>query len=335
MSSMKSVADCDMNQKKTSSQILCRRLLMSPGQRLWRCVVKKPLQVLSQSIEKKRYPSPWQRLLTCQEANLRICHLLQQQHPCLIGRIGHTEGRIVGEYLFRNSAYSRTTLKQAHQNAGIFPVSHEVLDRCASIYFDAIGQADLLGFWQTTYQARILAECHPEVPLGPLSSLEPYLHENPWSAALRGRRVLVVHPFAKSISSQYLLRRSCLFANVDVLPEFHVQVLAAPQTIAPLTAGYTTWLHALDHLVDNVLACEFDIALLGCGAYGLPLGAAIKRAGKQAVHLGGALQIMFGIRGRRWEQNPDISLLMNESWMRPFPEETPSSASLVEEGCYW
>lgn len=42
---------------------------------------------------------------------------------------------------------------------------------------------------------------------------------------------------------------------------------------------------------------NFDTAIIGCGAYGMPLAAQIKNAGRQAIHLGGAVQLLFGIKG--------------------------------------
>ena len=85
----------------------------------------------------------------------------------------------------------------------------------------------------------------------------------------------------------------------------------------------------------QVDAMDFDIAILGCGAYGLPLAAHIKRIGKKAVHMGGASQILFGIRGKRWEDHPVISKLFNEHWARPDENETPTNSKNVEDGCYW
>ena len=49
---------------------------------------------------------------------------------------------------------------------------------------------------------------------------------------------------------------------------------------------------------------DFEIAIIGAGAYGLPLGAFIKKIGRQAIHLGGATQILFGVRRARWEVDP-------------------------------
>jgi glycerol-3-phosphate dehydrogenase len=51
---------------------------------------------------------------------------------------------------------------------------------------------------------------------------------------------------------------------------------------------------------------DYDVALIGCGAYGLPLASHVKRKGKQSIHLGGGLQLLFGIKGKRWDDNPEV-----------------------------
>ena len=46
------------------------------------------------------------------------------------------------------------------------------------------------------------------------------------------------------------------------------------------------------------------VALLGCGAYGMPLGAFIKDGLKKpAIHVDGVLQLLFEIKGKRWDEN--------------------------------
>jgi phytoene dehydrogenase-like protein len=85
----------------------------------------------------------------------------------------------------------------------------------------------------------------------------------------------------------------------------------------------------------QINALDFDVAIIGAGAYGLPLAAHIKRLGKKAIQLGGATQILFGIRGRRWDRMPFFQGLYNEHWVRPLPEETPLNFQSVEDGCYW
>ena len=80
---------------------------------------------------------------------------------------------------------------------------------------------------------------------------------------------------------------------------------------------------------------DFDTAIIGCGAYGLPLAAKLKAAGKQAIHMGGATQILFGVKGRRWVDNPRAGLTFNEEWVYPLESETPKNCNVVENHCYW
>ena len=93
----------------------------------------------------------------------------------------------------------------------------------------------------------------------------------------------------------------------------------------------------------EILAIDFDVALLGCGAYGFPLAAGIKKAGRQAVYMGGVLQILFGILGRRWDgsrfggiEHMDESLkrYYSDAWIYPL-EQRPADADKVEYGPYW
>jgi acyl-CoA synthetase (AMP-forming)/AMP-acid ligase II len=46
---------------------------------------------------------------------------------------------------------------------------------------------------------------------------------------------------------------------------------------------------------------QFDFAVVGAGAYSLLLLKFIKEMGVPCVHLGGQTQLLFGIRGKRWE----------------------------------
>ena len=162
-----------------------------------------------------------------------------------------------------------------------------------------------------------------------LDDLQPYHHADPWSEALAGKTVLVIHPFTKSIQAQYQ-KRSLLFDDPRVLPDFELKTITAVQSIAYNTSSvYSTWFDALDHMCDQMTSTAFDVAIIGCGAYGFPLAAFAKRLGKQAIHLGGATQLLFGIKGKRWGE------IGNEHWTRPLTEEHPQGFDKVEGGCYW
>ncbi len=80
---------------------------------------------------------------------------------------------------------------------------------------------------------------------------------------------------------------------------------------------------------------EYDVVLIGVGANSLPLCRIAKELGKVAIHLGGALQMMFGIRGVRWDTMPFFVENYNEFWKYPDNDETPEGAIAIEGACYW
>ena len=75
--------------------------------------------------------------------------------------------------------------------------------------------------------------------------------------------------------------------------------------------------------------------LIGTGASSLPLIAHAKKRGKKAIHLGGPLQLLFGIKGGRWSNGDIGKYFYNEHWISPSTEETPEKYKNIEGGCYW
>ena len=119
------------------------------------------------------------------------------------------------------------------------------------------------------------------------------------------------------------------------MPEFKLEVIQAVQSLGTTQTEFETWFDAYDFMCSEIKNKDFDIAIIGAGAYGLPLASFVKSLGKKSVHLGGATQLLFGIKGKRWDNDPLISLLVNEYWTRPSNEETPAKENLLEDGCYW
>ncbi len=228
-----------------------------------------------------------------------------------------------------------TATKEAMgRNAGFFPVTDSLLDRFAERMLQDSAQLDVIGIWGTMKAERAFYTSYCQsAKWTDLPNLEPYFHAEPWSMALEGKKVLVIHPFEASIQQNYQ-HRKVLFP-FPILPDFELKTLKAVQSIAHKKTGFATWFDALDHMCEQIDTISYDLAIIGAGAYGLPLAAHMKRSGKQAVHLGGATQILFGIRGRRWDTHPIISSFFNAHWTRPSEKETPEGFAKIENGCYW
>ncbi|MGA9762569.1 MAG: hypothetical protein WBQ14_09110 [Gaiellaceae bacterium] len=226
--------------------------------------------------------------------------------------------------------------RNIHVVAGFFPATDENLDAFAREYLTAIRAGDIMGVWLTAGEDRFVRKYCPSaklVTLGDLSS--PYLNRPPWSAALKGKRVLVIHPFTESISEQYSRRRERIWDDPDVLPEFDLQLIKSVQSLADEPTEFATWFDALAHMKTEMEAREFDVCIVGAGAYGLSLAAHAKSLGRKGVALCGATQILFGIRGKRWDEREDFAGLFNDYWVRPKPSEVPRNPSAVEGGSYW
>jgi hypothetical protein len=283
-----------------------------------------------------------------QDASDIIKKFLENDNPAMIARFGSNELNCVTNYyhISRNKGryfsyikgdvgafwWDKKMMQYMGTGAGFFPSTEKNLARFATLMLEDMKQVDVLGSW-LQQEALFSKQLSNAVRVG-LKDLEPYYHQNPWSAALAGKRVLVIHPFANSINQQYA-KRDLLFPN-NVLPAFELKTLKAVQTAADNREGFNDWFEALTHMQEKISREEFDIAIIGCGAYGFPLAAFVKRLGKKAVHLGGGTQILFGIKGKRWEeQNKFIASLMNEHWIRPSQEERIQHLRKVEDGCYW
>ena len=125
------------------------------------------------------------------------------------------------------------------------------------------------------------------------------------------------------------------FETKNVLPNFELSVIKAVQSLSGEKNPFENWFQALEFMKEEISQKDFDVALIGCGAYGFPLAAHVKKIGKQSIHIGGSLQILFGIKGKRWDDHPIIGKLYNEYWVRPNAQDKPTHSNLVENDCYW
>ncbi|MBD1431741.1 hypothetical protein H8B06_02800 [Sphingobacterium sp. DN00404] len=286
---------------------------------------------------------------------------LVDDKPCMIARFGAFELSTVVNYLNikekpNSWEYIRgekgqwwwddNLLRYMHKNAGFFPIDKDSISRFCDLMINDSKDIDVLGSWlvNENYLDNFLpVNCQKVWRI----FIDPFWTDFPWTRALAGKRVLVVHPFAEIIEQQYRFKRKELFRNEHILPDFELKLIKAVQSIGGNTSGFKNWFEALDFMKMQIENVEFDICLLGCGAYGFPLAAHVKRMGKKAVHWGGSLQLYFGIIGKRWENAnygtkeaksycPEINYpnLINEHWVRPESAKVPK-ADDIEGGCYW
>ena len=254
--------------------------------------------------------------ISADDVTQRIVDSIENKKPMMVSRFGCFESRCLGEgYGIEYGclrSYTKTALNPIFNNAGVFPYGNAGAQNFFDITKEAINDIDLLGVWSTEMHDYLVNEkCPKEMEITDLNNLEPFRNNTPWTKALAGKRVVVIHPFNESIQMQYQKRQE-LFDNPDMLPQFDLRVVKAVQTIAgEIDDRFSTWEEALIYMYDECMKEDFDVAIIGCGAYGMPLASMIKNTGKVAIHLGGSTQILFCIKGGRWD-NSAIASMYNE-----------------------
>ncbi len=290
------------------------------------------------------------------EVSELISKLLIRDAPCMIARYGSNELDAICNYIGVRDGkngltaplsyikserpqwwWNENILKKMFHEAGFFPSTTNTITRFSELMIHDTQELDALGSWRSN-EKFLNDYFKPRIIRFDREKINPFFCTKPWTLALEKKKILVIHPFTESIKKQYA-KRELLFSS-PLLPEFDLKVLPSVQSIGG-SDRFKDWFSALDYMKNEISKQSFDIALLGCGAYGFPLAAHIKRIGRKAVHVGGSLQLFFGIKGKRWESKSyvgsknDYSTLFNEHWIRPQDTERPTAAMNVENGCYW
>lgn len=279
------------------------------------------------------------RVIEPNSGNDYLIRLIEKNEPFMAGRLGGTEIFAMAEILRSeclHKDYDMNRLNQLNILSGFTEKDNESYWKFNHIMLEAVKNCDLMGVWYNQMEDWVCKKyMNKKSILTHRITYDFWNWDTPFTSALKGKKVLVIHPFSETIESQYA-KREKLFKNPDVLPEFELVTVMAVQTLAnQADERFSSWFEALDYMYEEAIKKDFDIALIACGAYGFPLAARLKEAGRSAIHMGGVLQVLFGIKGKRWDNIPEVVKLYNEYWVRPSQEEKFIGAEGIEGGCYW
>ena len=229
-------------------------------------------------------------------------------------------------------------------NAGIQLSNIPSILKYATMYLNAFAGSDTYFEWDPTGRLQFLKEhqefinqkCNNKTKFwGYTLDVFHNIYNNPWTRALKGKRLLIISPFINSMKEKLNILPQIY--GVDLFPECSFIFIKPPQTHASNPANEFDI--ELDNFMNQIkkIKQHFDIALCSCGGYGNLVCYEIYKLNKSAIYIGGVLQMYFGIYGKRWlQERPDIlRLFINKHWTRPSKEETPDGYQNIEGGCYW
>ncbi len=232
-------------------------------------------------------------------------------------------------------------LPEMKNNAGIKLLSIESVISYSQMYINAFENSDMFFGWEMYGGMSNIKQSYNYIknklnkPIIWASVLDVYhyIYTCPWTLALKGKKVLIVSCFAKSIETKIPIREKIF--GVDLFPDCEIITIAPPQTQGGNQSE--EFQIELQKFTSKLDLLEYDVALVSAGGYGNIICNYIYNKGKSAVYVGGVLQMYFGILGSRWlTDRPDvIRLFLNEHWSKPTDEEKPDGYKNIENGCYW
>lgn len=255
--------------------------------------------------------------------------------PIAVSRVG-----LGGETLTTYAVYNNMQVPDQwshwlHNNAGFY--GSKDYRRYADLYHGALQQANVHAYWATGNIFQVAEDflVPKTVTMIDPSALESFRFSDPWTESLSDKKVLIVHPFKDTLESQ-LERKDMIWKDQRILGFGQTIVYQSVQSIGGVGPD-SDWFASFERMKSDIQKIDFDVALLGCGAYGIPLMGWIKsELGKSSVYVGGGLQLYFGIRGQRWDRSPDVSAMYNESWVRCNEQEKPRHINMAgDEASYF
>ena len=283
-------------------------------------------------------------MVTISTSNKKIIELLEKNEPFLISRLGiGAETYLTCQYL-SGSRINLNYLNALNNNAGIYNVN-KTLRNYLDLYSECIKNSDYLA----CFTSSIINEQNfliNKYNLNILHSraIEPFYscleNEKPWSQYLVNKKVLVISPFVESFKKQ-------LNNNFQIFKDPNKKIFLDDQEFIfyksyQTSAGnhlHNDWFETYNLMKNDITNIDFDIALVSCGGYGLPLCNYIKTTmNKSAMYIGGGLQLLFGVMGKRWESNQMWNNIIRENdtnFIKPSGDEIMKNNNNIEGGCYW
>ena len=284
------------------------------------------------------------KIINLFDSNKKIIELINSKKSFSIVRLGSLEIFLTYDYLTKNIINRRYLHPEflTLYNAGIYTKNKDLekMKLFCKYYNLAIKNADILASFKNliVYHQNFFSTLY-NLPKIHSRSIEPFfvMLENkiPWTHYLIDNKVLIINPFVESFQKQ-INNNFQIFKDKKVFLDNQKFVFYKTyQTIAG-NHIHNDWFETFTIMCNDISKLDFDIALLGCGGYGLPLCDFIKKElNKSAIYVGGGLQLLFGVMGKRWEDLDLWKKIIKENnckFIKPYGKELCKNLKNIEDG---
>jgi hypothetical protein len=293
----------------------------------------------------------------------QIKQSLETKEPIVIGKIGTNELLLIYcNYLIsqgRLKSFPPDVLREIEYGAGLYPVDDETIETFIKVFLDSLSNVNVFASWNDRFIEFEHALYSSYIKHGSgiveLTALESFYTSKDqwWQTLFSGKCILVISPFTESIKKQLEPeQRKKVWCGkwLDFWPDditfkfirfehpwslLSKEEQSQSQLHLESSRTFSSKLKRFEKEINEI--GDFDIALIGAGCYSLPLCSYIKNNKHRiAFHLGGGLQMMFGVYGARWNKHDDVfKEYINDAWIRPSGNEIPQRFKMQEYGAYF
>jgi hypothetical protein len=272
---------------------------------------------------------------------------IENNEKFLIGRLSGIETNFVGKLITGNKI-NNNLLYSMSNNTGILIKNNEDIKEYIKEYIKSVKNSDLLGIWRESmckqciefYKYLEISKINTNII--PAQSLELfyYLNEDKYilDEIIKDKKILIITSHSNTTKKQIKIIEK-IYENKRIFNNNKFFVYKPPSQHCGNSDG-NSWLFHFNKMKEELKRIKeiynFDIALVSCGGFGMPIVNYIyEELNSSAIYVGGGLQLYFGILGKRWSNNKTINELKNQYWCYPEESDRPKNINNVEGGCYW
>jgi hypothetical protein len=273
-----------------------------------------------------------------------------------LGKTGFSEQHLLGYLSLINSnppglrqrAYEAVLRYHCEKQMGLFPVEQTFLVDFAGKYLSYLQRLDYLGLFGAGQETKLISDLGLDCKFLNYMDTEPdrSIPGNPelcYLPLFKNKKVLLIAPFAALLKERAnqtdyenvwdSIGKKWFFPESTSAIEFPYSYVTEVET----HRKFGTSLNLYKHICKQISNESFDIALIAAGALGIPLAAFVKSIGRVGLSLGGQLQVIFGIAGKRWRDDQFYAEnYINQFWIdMPALYHPQNKESLTDSGAYW
>ena len=156
----------------------------------------------------------------------------------------------------------------------------------------------------------------------------------------RDKKILIVCPFAgllKERATREIFEGVWSKTGKRWFYPRSVDALEFPYGFDPEThRQFHTAIDLFQHITAEIKQRDFDVALIAAAGLAVPIASYVKGLGKVGLSLGGHLQVLFGVLGKRWRNWKDWQRdYFNDWWIDMPAAYRPRQTDVCDQGAYW